>query len=78
MEIFLIVVIAFQFAYLVFSDFQNRAERERLHLKLMSKDLTDYKSAVEKEPEKSAVEEEDPYVTMEEAGVEKVLRAEEK
>lgn len=78
MEIFLIVVICLQFAYLVYSDFQNRAERERLQLKLMSKDLTEYKSATEDAPKDSPKEEDDPYVTMEEAGIERLLKAKEK
>jgi len=78
MELFLIIIIGLQFAFLVYSDIQNRTERERLQLKFMAKDLTDYKSATEETPKDSPKEEEDPYMTIEEAGIEKVLKAEEK
>jgi hypothetical protein len=78
MELLLFAVVLFQLGYLVYSDVQNRAERERLQLKLMSKDLTDYKSATEEAPKDGEKEEEDPYVTMEEAGIEKLLAAKEK
>lgn len=77
MEIFYLVVIFLQFAYIVYSDIQNRGERERLSLKIMSKDATEYKDLTEKSGESSSEEEEDPYVTMEEAGIEKILKAEE-
>ena len=69
------VVIVLQFLYLVYNDYQNRKEREGLELKLMSKDVTEYKNSTEKIEENTEKEEEDPYLTMEEAGVEGVLRA---
>ena len=75
--IVLLVVILLQFAYLIYSDTQNRRERERLQLKLMSRDLEDYKSFTEESPEDSPVDEEDPYLSLEEAGVERVVNAKE-
>ena len=72
----LLVVIAFQFIYMIYSDIQNRKERELLQLKLMSKDLDDYKSAVEN-TDVDSVKEEDPYVSMDEVGVEQLLKTKE-
>lgn len=78
MDLLLFAVIFLQLVYIVYSDFQNRAERERLQLKLMSKDVAEYKSITEETPIPAPSIEEDPYITIEEAGVEKVVRAEEK
>ena len=78
MEIAFLIIVGLQFAYLVYSDFQNRAERERLQLKFMAKDLAEYKSVVEETPKDSPKEEPDPYLTIEEAGIDRVLKAEEK
>jgi hypothetical protein len=75
---YLLGIIFLQFAYIVYSDFQNRKERESLELKVMSKSLDDYKSALEDTPEESKKEEPDPYISMEEAGIEQVLKAKEK
>lgn len=44
----------------------------------MSKSLADYKSVLEDTPEDSPKDEEDPYVSIEEAGIERVLKAKEK
>ena len=45
MELFLFVIVLLELAVLVIFDFLNRRERNDLTLKLMSKDLTEYKSA---------------------------------
>ena len=78
MEIFLFAIVLLQIGYLVYSDIQNRKERELLQMKLMSKDLGDYKAALEDTPEDSEKDADDPYVTIEEAGIERVLKAKEK
>ena len=78
MEFLLFVVIFLQLVYLVYSDIQNRKERADLQLKIMAKDLSDYKSATEETPEPAPSVDEDPYMTIEEAGVERVVRAKEK
>ena len=75
MEMLLIAVIFIQFLYQMYSDSQNRKERESLTLKIMSKDATEYKNLMEPAPATSEKEEDDPYVTMEEAGVERILNA---
>lgn len=73
----LFVVVVLQFIYIVYSDISNRKERESLELKVMSKDLGDYKSATEDTPKDSPKDEEDPYISLEEAGVERVVKAKE-
>jgi hypothetical protein len=73
----LLVVIVLQFIFMVYSDFQNRKERELLQLKLMSKDIDDYKSALEDTPEDSK-KEENPYLDMDEVGIEQLLKTKEK
>ena len=78
MELLFFAVIVLQLALLVYMDFQNRSERERLQMKLMSKDLAEYKSLTEETPEDSESEEPDPYLTIEEAGIEKIVKAKEK
>jgi len=75
---YLLGIIFLQFAYIVYSDIQNRKERESLELKFMSKNLEDYKFAVEDTPEESKKEDPDPYISMDEAGIEQVLKAKEK
>jgi hypothetical protein len=44
----------------------------------MSKSVDEYKSAIEDTPEESKKEDPDPYISMEEAGIERVLKAKEK
>lgn len=77
-ELTLFAVVVLQFAYIVYSDIQNRRERELLQLKLMSANLQDYKSALEDTPKDSPKDEEDPYISMEEANIEQIVRAKEK
>jgi len=77
MELVLFAVILLQFAYLVYQDHQNRKERGELELKLMAKTLEEYKSVPEETPEPAPSIEEDPYMTLDEAGVERVVRAKE-
>ena len=77
MEVILLIIIVLQFALFVYLDFQNRAEREKLQLKLMSKDLADYVSSTE-EYEDTPEEEPDPYVDVSEVSVEQILKAKER
>lgn len=78
MQFILLSVIVLQLGYIVYSDIQNRRERERLQLKLMSKDLVEYTDAVGGAEEPSTTIEEDPYLSIEEASVEQVVGAREK
>jgi hypothetical protein len=78
MEILLFIVVVLQVALFVYSDYQNRAERERLQLKLMSRDLGDYVSATDGGDEDGAKDLPDPYIDVDDANVEQILHAREK
>ena len=45
-------------AYIVYENIASRKEREKLQLKLMSKNVAEYKEAIEPEPESVVPEEE--------------------
>lgn len=51
MEYLLFGVIVILFGYIIFQDISNRKERESLELKIMSKDVTEYKVNTEPTPE---------------------------
>ena len=75
MNIILFAVIVLQFSFMVYTDIKNREERESLQLKLMSDSLTEYKDVINDRAEDSPKDDPDPYVSMEEAGVEKIVKA---
>ena len=75
MEFILGIVSLVEFFYILYQDIINRRERERLQLKLMSKDVAEYKGAVDGPPE-NAKDERDPYVPVEDVPIEKLLGAE--
>ena len=50
MEYLLFGVIVLLITYIAFQDYSNRQEREKLELKLMSKDVTEYKVNTEPPP----------------------------
>ena len=77
MEIVLLIVIGLQFAYIIYKDVLAYKERESLQLKLMSRDVTEYKSVVEPESLESAEEEDDPYLPIEMVDFKKILEADE-
>lgn len=72
MNILLFAVIVLLLAYIVYSDIQNRRERKFLQMNL--NDFTDFNDT----PEDSPKDEEDPYITMEEAGIEQIIKAKER
>ena len=72
--IYIIVVAIVEFAYIVYQDFLNRKEREKLQIKLMSKDVAEYKEATEPKP-KPAKSVESPYKPIEEVNTEKLMSA---
>jgi len=72
MDIFLFATIVLQLGYLVYSDIQNRKERKFLQMNI--NEFEDFDEPFEDSPK----EEEDPYVSMEEAGIERVIKAKEK
>lgn len=75
MTYLLFVVILMQFGYQIYSDLQNRKERDILTQKLMAKDLIDYKVASEKTEDGVSEVDENEYQSLEEAGVDGVLKA---
>ena len=75
MEI-LLAIIVLQFAFMVYSDVQNRKERERLQLKLMSKSLGEYVASTEEVED--SVQEKDPYIDVDAMNVDQILKAKEK
>jgi hypothetical protein len=72
MNLILFAVIVLQLGYIVYSDIQNRRERKFLQMNL--NEFEDF----DETPEDSKKDEPDPYMTMEEAGIERVLKAKEK
>lgn len=71
-----IIVILLQFAYIVFKDWSFNQEREKMQLKIMSKDVNEYKEAVEPEPKPVKREKRDEYLDVTEVPMEKLLKAE--
>lgn len=71
-----IIVILLQFAYIVYKDWSFAAEREKMQLKIMSKDLNEYKEAVEPEPKPVKREKKDEYTDLTEVPLEKLMKAE--
>lgn len=71
----LLVVIGVQFGYIVYTDRENRKEREKMHLKIMSKDVTEYKEAISP-PDPDTPEQRDDYLELDEVDPEKLANAE--
>lgn len=75
MELLLLIIIVLQFSYMVYKDQLNAKEREKLQLKLLSKDVGEYVHAMEKPKEDETPKEENPYLPIEEASIEQILKA---
>ena len=75
MIILLSIVALVEFIWIVYQDFKFSRERERYHLKLMSRDVGEYQAAVE-EPPKDTIVKKDPYVDIQDVPVEKLMDAE--
>ena len=73
MEI-LIIIILLEFAYIIYKDEMSKRERKDLQLKLMSKDVEEYKKVSEPTP-KPAKQEIDPYIPIEDVQTEKLMKA---
>jgi hypothetical protein len=74
MEYLLFGVIVLLLLYVVYQDHSNRQEREKLELKLMSKDITEYKVNTEPLPEPKK-EEPDEYLDTDDVPSSKLLTA---
>jgi hypothetical protein len=71
---YLFGVIILLILFITYQEYSNRQEREKLELKLMSKDVTDYKVNTEPQP-KPLKEEPDEYIDTDEVSVDKLLKA---
>ena len=69
-----LIIIGLLIGYAIVKDVLFYKEREKLQLKLMSKDLGEYISATEPEAE-NAVQEEDPIIPIEEATYEQIIKS---
>lgn len=72
----LVGIIILQFVYTIYKDEIFKRERKDLQLKLMSRDVYEYKEAVKVNPEKEPEPEPDPYVDPSNVETEKLLKAE--
>ena len=72
--LFGLFIIIVQFSYILYMDRLNREERERMLLKLMSADVTEYK-AVTNPPDRDTPEQTDEYLPLEEVDIEKLMKA---
>jgi hypothetical protein len=75
MEIILLIIVVLQFAYILFKDMSFGDEREKMLLKLMSRDLTEYQLAVEPEAKDTPEPIVDERVPLEEVSAEELLKA---
>lgn len=75
MEIILLFIIALQFGYTVYKDHLFSKEREKLQLKLMSKNVEEYSRAVSKPKKEPKPVEPDLRVPIEEVSAEQILKA---
>lgn len=79
MEVFyiLLFVIILQFVYIVYQDWSNRQEREKMALKIMAKDAVEYSGLVEK-PAKNTEEEDDVSVDIDDVDTQTLIEAKDK
>lgn len=75
MEIVLIAFLVLETVYLIYSDYQNRKERKDLQLKLMSRNLTEYVSAVDVPKDVNTPEEPETHIPLEEVSAEDLIKA---
>ena len=75
MELILAFIIVLQFGYIIFKDVKVGQEREKMLLKLMSKDLREYKDAIETIADESTKQEAEIHVPIEEVSAEQILKA---
>jgi len=72
-----IIVIVLLIIYAAVKDVLFYKEREKLQLKLMSKDVKEYISSTEPPP-KDTKQQEDPFIPIEEATIDQILKAEDR
>lgn len=70
----LLIIIALQFGYIIFKDIKSEQEREGMLLKLMSKDVKEYRDVVEEPVKDSPKQEPDVHVPIESVPFETILK----
>ncbi len=75
MDYLFLIVVILQFIFIVYQHWSYQKEREKLQLKLMSRNVEEYKEATEP-PAKPMKEKENPYKSLEDVPIEKQLEAE--
>lgn len=76
---YLFAIIVLLISYIVYESVASRKEREKLQLKLMSKNVEEYKIATEPEPEPVIPQEElDEFEELENVSPDTLLKAEDK
>jgi len=74
--IYLFLIILLLLSYIVYESVASRKEREKLQLKLMSKDVTEYTGVTEKEPElPDLTEKKEEFLEPEDVSTDKLLKA---
>jgi hypothetical protein len=76
MEIILGIIIVLQLVYIVFKDVKAGQEREKLILKIMSKDIGEYRDLVETVADEPTKNEPPIRIPIEDASLEQILKAE--
>lgn len=71
-----IIVILLQFGYILYKDWSFNKERESMQLKIMSKDVHEYKEVSEPEPKPHKKEKQNEYIDVTEVSIDKLLQAE--
>jgi len=75
----LIAVILLQFVFIIYQDRMARDEREKLMLKFMSKDITEYSRATTPEPEDGiSIDVTENHMDLEDVPLETLLKAQDK
>jgi len=80
-ETILLGIILLEFAYIIYKDYLNYREKERLQLKLISRNATEYQDVskeIDKKPKKSDNKDkkQDEYIDIHELPTEKLMKAE--
>ena len=69
-----LIIIALLIGLIIVKDILFYIERDKLQMKLMSKDLPEYVSSIEPEPQDTP-QEDDPFIPVEEASYEQILKS---
>lgn len=77
----LIGIVIIQFIYLLYQDFSNRREREKLQILLKSGNLNEYQSVIKPLKKSKEIKKENklnPFLDIEEVPIETLMKAEDR